>query len=65
MHPEPIAPALMTVKDAAKYLAVSERTLYSLTISGRITAVVIGLRCKRYERAALDRFIETCKGTSL
>ena len=56
------SPALMTVKEACAYIAVSERTLYTLTTEGRIQAVVFGPRCKRYERIELDRFIAECRG---
>ena len=55
-------PQLLTVKDAAKVLAISERSLFSLTAAGRIRAVRIGPRCVRYELTDLHAFIQNCKG---
>lgn len=57
-----ITPALLSNADAAAYLAVSVKTLYTLTKQNRIHAVIIGPRCKKYERAELDRFIQSCRG---
>ena len=60
---ETIPPALMSTKEACQYLAISERTLYDLVVNkGRITAVVIGPRLKRYERDELDKFVRECRG---
>jgi len=56
---------LITVKDASKDLAISERTLYSLTLAGRIKAVRIGLRCVQYDITDLDEFIQKAKGGEL
>lgn len=53
---------LLTVKEASKYLAISDRTLYSLTVAGRIKAVRIGARCVRYDIGDLDEFIQKMKG---
>ena len=58
-----VIPALLSTKEACSYLAISERTLYDLVVNQkRITAVVVGPRLKRYERAELDRFIIECRG---
>ncbi len=62
MADSPIEPALLSNADAAKYLAISVRTLYELAKQGRITPVRIGPRCIKYERRELDRFIERCRG---
>lgn len=53
---------LLTVKGASKYLAISDRTLYSLANAGRIKAVRIGARCVRYDITDLDKFIQDAKG---
>ena len=51
-------PQLLTVREAAQVLAVSERTLWSLTKKGHVRCVRIGTRGKRYDPAALAAFIE-------
>jgi excisionase family DNA binding protein len=56
-----ITPRLLTVFQAAKYLAISERKLWSLTKEDRISVVKIG-RCVRYDLADLDTFIAAAKG---
>jgi excisionase family DNA binding protein len=55
-------PLLLTAKDAAKTLAVSEKTLYTLTRENRVKIVRIGLRCVRYDLRDLEAFILSCKG---
>ena len=51
-------PALLTIHDAAEYLRVSARTMYSLTRPrGPIPCVRCGPRGVRYTVAALERFI--------
>ncbi len=54
-------PLLMTTKQAARALTISERTLYSLTKSGAIPAVRLGPRGLRYDPADLRRWIESAK----
>jgi excisionase family DNA binding protein len=51
---------LLTVKEAAQALAVSERTLWALTNTGQIPRVLIG-RLVRYDVADLRKWIERCK----
>ena len=53
---------LLSGRDAARLLAVSERTLFTLTREGRVNAVRIGARCVRYDRRDLEKFIQKCKG---
>jgi excisionase family DNA binding protein len=48
----------MTVQDAAECLAVSVSTLYGWVYQRRIPFVKVG-RALRFDRADLDRFIET------
>lgn len=49
--------ALLKQSEAARILAVSERTLWQLTKQGKIECVRVG-RSVRYSRAALAAFIE-------
>lgn len=50
-------PALMRVKEAAQYLAMSPRTVATLTARGTLSAVRFGKRCVRYRRADLDALV--------
>jgi len=64
-EPSPIAspaspPKLMTVRDAAKALAICEKTLWALTERGEIPVVRIG-RSVRYDPQDLSRWIESRK----
>ena len=61
MKEEPTLPVrLIKVKDAANYLAISERTLWSLEKEGKIPAVRFG-KILRFTIEDLDAFIQTCK----
>ncbi len=51
---------LLKTKDAAKYLCMSEKTLWNLTNAGQVRAVRMG-RLVRYDPDDLDAFIEQCK----
>lgn len=64
MMPNDITQRLMSVRDAAKYLAISERTLWNLTNEKKIPAAKIG-RCVRYDVKDIDRFINQAKGATL
>jgi excisionase family DNA binding protein len=57
----PIAPLLLTCREAARLLAVCEKTLWNLTRRGELPAVRIG-GAKRYSLADLQAFIHTKKG---
>lgn len=57
-----ITPRLVNSEIASKYLAISERKLWSMTKENRIPAVKID-RCIRYDVADLDAFIAEAKGT--
>lgn len=50
-------PLLLTPRDAAKALSISDRTLWSLTDRGMIPVVRIG-RSVRYDPRSLSRWIE-------
>jgi excisionase family DNA binding protein len=50
-------PRLMTVNDAARYLAVSVSTLYGWVYQRRISFVKVG-RALRFELVDLDSFIQ-------
>jgi excisionase family DNA binding protein len=52
---------LLRPRDAARALAVSERTLWTLTRRGSLRCVRIG-RAVRYDVRDLDAFIATAKG---
>jgi excisionase family DNA binding protein len=53
----------MKIRDAAAYLAISERTLWTLTHhEKKIPAVKIGRRGIRYDLSDLDAFINKAKG---
>jgi excisionase family DNA binding protein len=55
-------PRLMTAREAAATLCVSERTLWQLAKDGAIPCVRIG-RAKRYDIADIRAFIESRKVT--
>lgn len=62
---EGIAPKLLNSRDAAKMLAISERTLWSLTAPrGPLPAVRIGSSV-RFDVKDLDTYIEAQKKGSL
>ncbi len=54
-------PILLTVRQAAKVLNLSERTLFTLTKSGKIPVVKIGDRGIRYDPADLRAWINSAK----
>jgi excisionase family DNA binding protein len=60
--PEPSPPAtpLRTAREAAQYLRISERHLWTITKEGRLRSIRID-RCVRYRPADLDAFIESCR----
>ena len=53
---------LLSIRDTAKRLSISEKTLFNLTKAGRLKAVRIGPRCVRYSLADIQAFIDRCKG---
>jgi excisionase family DNA binding protein len=57
----PTQPLLVDAREAARLLAVSPRTLYSLTRAGRLHAIPVGPRGIRYSRADLESFIASAK----
>ena len=61
MKEEPTLPVrLIKAREAAKYLAVSEKTLWNLENEGKISAVRFG-RTIRYALDDLDAFIQSCR----
>lgn len=62
--PSSAPPLLLTSRDAARLLAISERTLWGLTKVGKIPVVRIG-RSIRYDRHDLTRWIEQNKTIGL
>jgi excisionase family DNA binding protein len=55
-----VAPLLLTAPEAARLLAVSERTVWALTDRGELPCVRIG-RAKRYDPRDLAEFVERLK----
>jgi len=51
----------LTPEQAAQYLGVSRRYLYTLRVSGRLPSYKLAYRCRRYARADLDAFLERCR----
>ena len=51
---------ILTIKDVAEYLKVTERTLYRLAQEGRIPAFKVGASW-RFKRADIDTWIENQK----
>ncbi len=49
---------LLSVREAAQALAVSERTLWQMTKDGVIGSIKVGTRSVRYPVAELERWIE-------
>ena len=56
----PVEPLLLTARQTARMLAISERSLYSLTKVGDLPAVRIG-RSVRYDTADIRAWIESAK----
>lgn len=60
MNPAPVERRLLTSKEAANYLAISPRKLWSLQIGRGIPSLRIG-RKVLFDRADLDTWIERQK----
>jgi excisionase family DNA binding protein len=58
-----VEPILLTARQAAKWLNISERTLYARTADGSIAVVRIGNRGIRYDPADLRAWIERAKNS--
>jgi len=48
---------LLSPREAAQALAISERTLWQLTKDGKIDSIKVGTRSVRYPVASLERWI--------
>ena len=57
---EPLANRMLTPKEVAELLKVTDRTIYNWTRKGLLVAFKVGL-VVRYSVADLDRFIEANK----
>ena len=55
-----IKPMLLTARQTARMLAISERSLYSITKDGQLPAVRIG-RSVRYDPTDIHNWIESAK----
>jgi len=56
-----VEPMLLTARQAAKFLCVCEKTLWTMTRAGRIPAVPLGKRGIRYDRRDLLAWVESAK----
>lgn len=56
------APRLMNARQAGEYLGRSERWIRQETAAGRLECVREGNSRPRYDRAALDRYVEQHNG---
>jgi len=52
-----MTPELLTVDEAMAALKVSRWTLYNLIRSGELRSVIVGTRCRRIPRGALEEYI--------
>ena len=62
-HSPDTLPPLLTRKQAASHLAISERHLWTITQSGGLPAIKIG-RLVRYSRADLDAYVARSRSGS-
>lgn len=49
---------LLTAKQAAALLQISEKKLWSMTKAGEVPRLLVGERSVRYSRRALRRYVE-------
>lgn len=64
LNPTPTPQRLLSVVQAAKYLAISERTLWTLIKENRLPAVRFSDRITRIDTDDLERFIQSVKGAA-
>ena len=53
-----VAPALMTVDEAASYLSMSRTQLYKLLLDGAVPSIVLGRKFRRVAKKSLDAWID-------
>jgi hypothetical protein len=53
-----ISPLLLTPRQAARLLSISEKTLYNYTVAGKVKATWLSPQTKRYTPEALRAFID-------
>ena len=58
-----LEPMLLTSRQTAKLLNISERTVFALTKSGDLPSVKIG-RCLRFRVSDLEAFVQTASERS-
>lgn len=58
----PPRPRLLTMKQAAERLAVSERSVWALIDAGELPRIVVGRRAVRIDPADLEQFIASRRG---
>jgi len=57
-------PALLTAQEAAQFLRVSTRHLWTITASGLIPRIKMG-RCVRYQMGDLVRYIDALRSDAI
>lgn len=50
---------LVSKREAAAMLGISERTLHNLTVAGKVPSVMLGIRGRRYSIKALEALVES------
>jgi hypothetical protein len=55
-----LKPLLVAASDATKLLCISGRTLWSLSVAGKVPSIKIGRR-RLYPYRELEMFVEKCK----
>jgi excisionase family DNA binding protein len=58
--PQPLTPRLMSVRSAAKWLALGESTVYAMLASGELPYIAVG-RAKRIDTRDIETWIEQNK----
>ncbi len=56
---------LISKREAAALLGISERTLHDLTVAGKVPSVLLGKRGRRYSVKAIEAFIERQLASSI
>jgi excisionase family DNA binding protein len=57
-----VAPALMTVEEAASYLSMSRSQCYRLIMDGQLASIVLGRKFRRIPLKSCDAWIERQTG---
>lgn len=63
MEKSSFRPLLVDVREVARMLGVSSRTVWTLTSDGVIPSVRVG-RCRRYQLAEVERYVQSLANRS-